>query len=341
MRKMDHAWTMGAACVAAGLLALTARATPAHADEDAEAKEGGAAATEGEAKEGEKKHEEVGKVGLDLVMGWGKVPFAVQSTPVGGAQPLATYSYQDKVPSNVQSFILGGGLEVVDHVEVGLRLPFTFAGFSPDGAAGRNTYAFGNLEVEGAYGARVAQGLRLTGSLGLALPTSGATELTPDVQNLPATQADSAGYDRWSLSRAAMAARGYEDNALFEPNRFGIVPRVGLLYRTHGLSVEPYIKVENLIAVTSSLSQSYVGEFVGGLRVGYWVHKEFEVALRGWVNVGYAGAAEDKTTTVAIEPQIVLRFGPVRPYVGVILPFTGTPNDESFVGVRLGVDVAF
>lgn len=350
MRTTDHARTRscitGAAALAAGLLALTARATPAHADEQAEAKEGAEAADAadakdgGEASEGEKKHEDVGKVGLDLVLGWGKVPFAIESPPMG-AQPVPTYSYADKVPSNVQSFVLGAGLEVVEHFEVGARLPFTFAGFSPDGTPGRSTTSFGNLELEGEYGARVAQGLRLYGSLGVALPTAQGTEVPTDLSNAPATNVDASAYDRWSLNRAAAAARGYEDNALFEPNRFGIIPRVGLLYRNHGLSLEPYVKLENLVATSSSLANGYVGEFVGGLRVGYWVHKEFEVALRGWANVGFAGADEDKKTTVAIEPQVVLRFGPVRPYVGVILPFTGPPNDGGFVGARLGVDVAF
>jgi len=331
---------MGAAAVAAGLLALTARATPAHADEEGEAKEGGAEAKgEGEAKEGEGKHEEVGKAGLDLVLGWGKVPFAVLNSPTG-AQPVPNYTYDEKVPSNVQSFILGGGVEVAEHIEVGARLPFTFAGFSPDGSPGRSATSFGNLELEGAYGGRVAQGLRLTGSLGIALPTSAGTEVPPDLNAL-ATSVDQSAYDRWSLNRAAAAARGYEDNALFEPHRLGIIPKVGLLYRTHGLSLEPYLKIENLVATSSSLTNSYVGELVGGLRVGYWVHKEFEIALRGWVNVGYAGADDDKKTTVAIEPQAVLRFGPVRPYLGVIIPFTGPPGDGGFVGLRLGVDVAF
>jgi hypothetical protein len=334
MRKTHHSWIIGAASVAAGLLALTGRATPAHADDETEAKEGA------ETKEGEAKHEEVGNVGLDLVLGWGKVPFAVATPPTGG-QPQTTYSYADKVPSNVQSFILQGGLEVVEHVEVGARLPFTFAGFSPDGTEGRSTSSFGNLELEGAYGGRVAQGLRLTGSLGIALPTAQGSELPSTLSNALATTVDQSAYDRWSPSRAAMAARGYEDNALFEPQRLGIVPKVGLLYRSHGLSVEPYLKLENLVGTSSSLANSYVGELVGGLRVGYWVHKEFEVALRGWVNVGYAGGDEDKKTTVAIEPQVVLRFGPVRPYVGFIYPFTGPANDGGFFGIRLGAAVTF
>ena len=143
------------------------------------------------------------------------------------------------------------------------------------------------------------------------------------------------------MNKAAAFARGAEDNALFEPNRFGIIPKIGLLYRTHGLSLEPYVKVENLIGTSSNLANGYVGELVGGLRVGYWVHKEFEVAVRGWFNTGFAGGDDDKQTSVAVEPQIVLRFGPVRPYLGLLLPVAGPPHDYSFIGARIGVSASF
>ena len=241
----------------------------------------------------------------------------------------------------MQSFILGGGMEVVEHVEVGARLPFTFAGFTPDGD--RRTVSDVLREPRARGRVRRARG---AGTASLRVSRPGAADVaghrdTARSGERRATQVDQSGYDRWSLNRAAAAARGYEDNALFEPHRLGIVPKVGLLYRTHGLSLEPYVKLENLVSTSSSLTNSYVGELVGGLRVGYWVHKEFEIAVRGWVNVGYAGADDDKKTTVAIEPQAVLRFGPVRPYVGVIIPVTGPPNDGGFVGLRLGVAVAF
>ena len=277
---------------------------------------------------------------LDLVLGWGKVPFAVQNLP-GAGNPAITYTRSDSTESNVQSFLLIGGAEVAKHVGVGFRVPFTFAGFSPDGSASRATDAFGNVELAGEYTAPLGRDLRLVGELGVALPTAVGQAIPAGLSQQNAAFVDETSYDRWSLSRAAAFARGYEDNALFEPHRLGIIPKVGLLYRTHGLSLEPYLKIENLISTSSSLTNGYVGELVGGLRVGYWVHKEFEIALRGWVNVGYAGADDDKKTTVAIEPQAVLRFGPVRPYLGVIIPFTGPPGDGGFVGLRLGVDVAF
>jgi hypothetical protein len=84
-----------------------------------------------------------------------------------------------------------------------------------------------------------------------------------------------------------------------------------------------------------------VGELVGALRVGYWVRKEFELAVKAWVNVGFAGTSDDKTTAGALEPQLVLRFGPVRPYAGVIIPLAGPPSDNGFVGVRVGVASSF
>ena len=61
----------------------------------------------------------------------------------------------------------------------------------------------------------------------------------------------------------------------------------------------------------------------------------------GWVTVGYAGTADDRTTAVALEPGIALRFGSLRPYAGVILPLAGPPSDNGFFGVRAGVTAAF
>ena len=285
-------------------------------------------------------HEPRFMLGLDLVMGWGKVPFAYQNLPIPG-DPALTYSRSDRTETNVQSFIIQGSDEVTEHLGVGFRLPFTFAGFSPDGSAARTTTSFGNVELEGEYSLTLGRGLLLAASLGVALPTAQGQPVPAGLSRQSAAFADESAYDRWSLGRAAAFARGYEDNALFEPQRFGIIPKVGLTYRLRGLSIEPYVKIENLIGTSTLLDASYVGELVGGLRVGYWVHERLEVALRGWVNVGYAGSDEDKTTAASLEPQVVLRFGPVRPYAGVIVPLAGPPRDSDFVGVRVGLAGSF
>jgi hypothetical protein len=278
-------------------------------------------------------------VALDMVLGWGRVPFAVQNLPHAG-QPQVTYTRDDGVSSNVQSIVVAGSMELMEHAGVGARLPLTFAGFSPNGTAGRSTTSFGNLELEGEYSRHLAPRLRLVGSFGLALPTAQGTELPPDLSQTPAQQVDTTSYDRYSLNRAAAAARGFEDNALFEPNRLGLIPKVALFYSLHGVSIEPYVKVENLIGTSTALDAPYVGEVVAAARVGYWVQNRFELSLKGLVNIGFAGTDDDKKVAVAVEPDVVLRFGPVRPYAGVIVPLAGPPSQNGFVGVHFGVALA-
>jgi hypothetical protein len=335
--------------VAVGAVATAASASArAHGEVDVErstseppavapAPAAGAEAAPAEAEPG---HEREAKamVGLDLVLGWGRVPFAVQNAP-GAGQPYVTYTRNDGVSSNVQSLMLVGSMELLEHVGVGARLPLTFAGFSPNGSAGRSTTAIGNLELEGEISWQLARRLHLVGSLGVALPTAQGSEI-PDLQQTPAQQVDSTSYDRYSLSRAAAAARGFEDNALFEPNRLGVVPKIALVYRLNGWTIEPYVKVENLIGTSTALAAPYVGELVGAARVGYWVQNRFELAIRGVVNAGFAGTSDDKQVAVAVEPSAILRFGPVRPYAGVIVPVAGPPSENGFIGVHFGVAAA-
>jgi len=330
---MRATWSVGLAVVVASV----AVAGTASAGEEGE---GAAAKTEGEGHEGHAEHAEpVGMLALDLVLGWGKVPFALQNPP-GASTPGITYTRSDATESNVQSFLLGGSLEVAEHFGVGARLPITFASFSPDSSPSRSTTAIGNLELEGEYSAPIAHGLRLIGALGVALPIADGDEVPAGLNNQTAALVNESAYDRWSLSKAASYARGYEDNALFEPKRFGLIPKIGLHYHFRGLSIEPAVKVENLIGTSSTLDAAYVGELVASLRVGYWVHRQFEVAVKGWVNGGFAGTSDDKTTAASLEPQLVLKFGPFRPYAGVILPLAGPPSDAGFVGVRVGIAAA-
>ena len=310
--------------------------------ESAESAEGDELGEKGEAKE-EKESEGAVVAGADLVLGWGNVPLAVlnpASAHVAQNPQTNTYGRSDATSSNVQSLVLGLGAQIAEHVGLGVRVPITFAGFSPNGSDSRSTAAAGNVEFEGEYGGRVARGLRLFGALGVALPTADGDEIPPDL-NAPVGAVNQAAFDRYSLAKAAAYARGYEDNALFEPHRFGLIPKVGLQYRVAGFTLEPYVKVENLVATSSALASNYVGELVGALRVGYWVQKQFELSVKAWFNTGFAGTDEDKTTSASVEPQVVLRFGSVRPYAGFILPFAGPPQDASFRGVRVGVAAAF
>ena len=340
-------WPTGLAGFAAATFVSTTAAAHGDVDVDrptvesrAAPAEGSPAAAAAETGETHAEHEDHFMLGLDLVLGWGKVPFAAQNLPTTGSQAI-TYSRSDQTPSDVQSFILTGAAEVAERLGVEVRLPFTFATFSPSGSESRATTSFGNLELAGEYALPIAPGLRLVGALGVALPTAQGTEIPVGLSQQSAGNADVTGYDRWSLNRAAAFARGFEDDALFEPHRLGIIPKIALSYHRQALSIEPYVKVENLIGTSSTLDASYVGELVAGLRVGYWLHRELEVGLKGWVNVGYAGTSDDRTTAVALEPQVVFRLGPLRPYAGVIIPLAGPPSDNSFVGVQVGLSGTF
>jgi hypothetical protein len=294
----------------------------------------------GEAKEAEEEGEKPFSVGLDPVLGWGTVPFAAQDRPAAGTQQ-STYSRDDATRTVVESFIVGGAWETRGGLAFGARVPFSFGTFSPADSGSRSTAAFGNVEVEGEYAAHLGEKVELSGAIGVALPTAQGDEIPDDLSHAPAGTVDPAAFDRFSLSRAAAFARGYEDNALFEPRRVGMIPKATLSYRTGGLIVVPYVKVENLLGPSSAASAGYVGELVPGLKVGYRLGRAVEVGLRGWANVGFAGTAEDKTTSAAIEPRLGLVVGPVNTYAGLMMPLAGPPSDAGFLALRLGATVAF
>ena len=296
--------------------------------------------------EGEEEEEKKGEAFLDLVLGWGKVPFALQNLPGStmNPTPYITYTGADAVPSNVQSIIAGGEYEVAEHIVVGVRLPLTFAGFSPDNQTGRATTSFGNIELEGAYKMHINRAVEVSGGLGVALPTATGDEIPPDL-NAQAGTVDATAFDRFSLSRAAASARGYEDNALFEPQRFGIIPKVEAEYHwKKKLTAAAYVKLENLIGTKNTSDatyQRYIGELVPGVRAGYRIIPQVEPALRMWLNATFAGSDEDKKTTFALEPQVIGHLGAFEPYAGVIIPVAGPPQTNGFVGVRIGVGGRF
>jgi hypothetical protein len=283
--------------------------------------------------------EERARVGVDLVLGWGRVPFALQNLPTTGTQSI-TYS-RAVVPSDVQSLIVGGSVVVAPRLDVGARLPLTFGTVSPGGSAARSATSLGNIELGGEYVAPLSDLLELGGAFGVALPTAQGDEIPEDLNGVDARLINFQSLDRFSVARAAAAARGYEDNALFEPKRVGLVPRIALSYRGRFWTFEPYVKVENLIGTSSALDAAYVGELVGVLRVAYRVLPAIELAVRAWANVGFAGTDEDKRTTAAVEPDIALSSGLLRAYAGMLVPLAGPPEEAGFLGVRLGLTGTF
>jgi len=279
-------------------------------------------------------------VSLDLVFGWGKVPFAVQNLPTTGEQSL-NYSRSDATPADVQSFLLGGTFGAGEHLELGLLVPFTLGTFSPAGSAARSTTSLENVELDGMWRARLGDRLELEARIGLVLPTAQGEEIPASLANAPASSVNPQSYDRFSLARAAAMVRGYEDNALFVPGRLGMVPELSLAYEGARFRFEPYVKVENLMRTDTSLDALYVGELVAAVRAGLRVGSHVELAARGWASVGFAGTPDDRTVAVAVEPDVLGLSGPLKGYAGVVVPLAGPPAQAGFFGVRLGLVFAF
>ncbi|HEY8073814.1 MAG TPA: hypothetical protein VIF62_06890 [Labilithrix sp.] len=227
---------------------------------------------------------------------------------------------------------------------VGLRIPIIDGELrSRTGAADPRTVLMaGNLELEGSYKFLARKNLDVFGVLEIALPTAGGAEPpTPDqVAETPTKSFDYQKIDRWATARGASFARGAFDSALFEPGRIGIIPKVTATLKAVGgkLEVKPTVKVENLIDVTGDAAQGYLGEFVGGVRVGYLVVPHVQPALSGWVSATFTSTDEKDTTFVVVEPAVKFPFERVAPEVGVIVPMpVGHLWDDKTWGLRLAI----
>jgi hypothetical protein len=290
------------------------------------------------------------RISIDAVFGWGQeTTVSPLATPPNGQLP--SYGLQNASIS-VQSYLLGLSYDVRPGLGIGLKVPFTGGLFTPDGGSERGTTSFGNVEIGADYDHEISETLKFLAFLEVTLPTAQGSEL-PAADALTSTNAfnvNQSGYDRLVINRAAAASRGYEDNALFEPGRVGIIPKVALHFESHGFSLAPYVKLEALIATSSDAERRVIPELVGGLRLAYRFD-ELEVGARVW---GAADLGDKGNDALVLEPELRAFIGPVRPTVGVIIPLTGpvhddplaappttAPNDRAFLGLRLGLAVLF
>jgi hypothetical protein len=282
------------------------------------------------------------RVGVDLVIGTGQTTIANTTPPTAVEAAPANSLGSSQV--TVESLIFGASVEF-GHFEVGVRLPVTFGSFNPPDAPSRATAALGNVELEGLYAHHLRPNLELRYSLGIALPTAQGQEVPAHASDLVTNSSgviDQSSYDRGALNRAAASARGWEDNALFEPSRFGIIPKVELAYELRSLVLEPYVKLENLIDTSGKADHSYVAELVIGARAAYRLTSHVEPGVRIWTNLGgeLNGISDDKPVAV-VEPEVRFPFRNVTGIVGGILPFAGPLTSPYFVGVRVGAVARF
>jgi hypothetical protein len=263
-------------------------------------------------------------LGLDFVLGFGAFPTLL---PLRGAEE--GWAPGDDVNVNSESFIISGGYEVAEGIGVGARIPLT-AGSVPgtDGEA-HGTFAFGNIELEGEMEFELSETAELIVSLGVALPTAQGSE-EPELEDGELSSA----YDQFVLNQIAAASRGFEDNALFEVDRLGIIPKVALHAREGRMLFQPYVKLENLIATNSELERGYIAELAFGSFLGVEASEHFDLGARVW---GSAAFLDEVEMVGVVEPQVRAHYAPVDVVLGGIIPFAGELTDPQFGGIRLGV----
>jgi hypothetical protein len=283
-------------------------------------------------------------VGIDFVAGFGKTPSVDQAPPTSAN--VAPVNEVEADPIQPDSFVFDFDYAPRKNVVFGLRLPLTTGAISPDAYQSRTISAIGNIELEGELALALSPELALVTSLGVAFPTAQGTLVPKTAAALPPTF-DEALYDRYSLNYAAAASRGFEDDALFFPSRFGLVPKVALEYHAaRGVRLDPYVKLENLISTSNANSSGYIGEVVVGVRAAYLVNRYFEPGVRLWATLAFTGGAlagAEEGSVAVIEPEARFPIGNFTPYLGAIVPFAGAlaKDPSQFVGVRLGAAFTF
>ena len=306
----------------------------------------------GEGEEGEEKEPKLA-VWIDAVFGFGDVP-ALNTTPPTTLGTLPTHNLENTHVAS-DSYILGASYKLGESLELGARIPIVHANLGPEGLQqSRGTTTIGNLEIFAAYEKELNKKLKIIPELGIALPTAVGDELPTgaEVANEPEKQFDTNALDRFSALQAASASRGLEESALFESKRLGIIPKIELEYKMNRLTIAPYVKMENLIATSSSLEKGYLGEIVPGFLAAYGVTKWLDVGLRGWASIAFDKEDHDNNALIVVEPQLRAHFGPIHPVVGLLLPIfpvTGPGNtynppepyepvfDPRFLALRVAV----
>jgi hypothetical protein len=332
MRRLRVSWLLGAALAGAAMASVQ----PAHADADDLAERAPRAS---ESSKDEKPEPPLFHLGVDMVVGAASTNTLNESAPPGSTGELTGAASLSRVRVTSYSFLLDGGIKVTDGFEVLARLPFAGGSFIDRADAG-----IGSLEIAGVGKLKLADGLHLELGLGISLPTAQGAQLPTAAQiangtAISAGAYDSSNYDRFTVQRAASMARGYEDDELFEPQHFGINPRLRLIVGSEGKwHLDPWVKLDNLIAVNSTYS--FIDELVFGVNVGGFLLPEIEPVLRVWGNVPLAGSPFDSAVAV-VEPQIRFHLGPVTPYVGGILPIAGPLTSPYDFGVRVGISGRF
>lgn len=305
-----------------------------------------------EAAKGEKFHKV--DLGLDMAFGFGATPALNPGVPVLIGEPSTRALQSTNVASD--SYILGAGYWLSKTVRAGLRFPLVHGNLDARGTKfQRGEATIGNLELNISAKLGSSDKLRIVPELALLAPTARGDELpTPtDLIVSPSTSIDD-DYDAYAVLRAAGAARGGEENALFATKRFGAVPKISIIMDSDKLRIAPWLKINNMIDVTGAMRDTYLAQAVAGVDGTYELTKGFAVMGRLWTNVAINLPDGEQRVIVFGEPRVVGTIDEVVDlYGGVLLPVFPfsvdqpadsriTPEfDPRFITLRVGTAVRF
>jgi len=263
-------------------------------------------------------------VGFDTVTGFGNATFV--ALPEAAAQaPEAAQAEVETAEVVTGSLIVGGAYELAEHLGVGARVPIVLGQWQD-----RSETVLGNVEIETEYGVALSPRAYLRAGLGVALPVAQGREL-PHEHDLPAADIDQAAlreYDRGALLKAAVASRGLEDEALFEVDHLGIVPKLSLDLRNEHFLLGPFTRLENLFDTGGGESMF---EWLVGSYAGWMLSQYVDVGARAFADVVLAGPSH---SAFVVEPQLTAHLGQLRAVLGGIWPLLGSASLRNFVGVR-------
>lgn len=172
-------------------------------------------------------------IGVDAVIGFGRVPVISADNPSNRVDYDVT----------VASFVIGARYRFGDVWSLGLRVPMSTASATITGAAPSNkdydAFAIGDVALDVAPTFALTRRLRLLAGVSVALPTAQG-----DLFAGPSERGDRG---LAIVNQAAARSRGWEDNALFAPRRFGVSPKLNLSYTLGGARLAGGTKLDLMV----------------------------------------------------------------------------------------------
>ncbi len=257
----------------------------------------------------------------------------------------------DQSPTKITlaSFVIGGRYRLGDALTLGLRFPYSTGKVAgPGGATNEfNTFAVGNVEIEGRYAFELTRRLHLSPQLAFYLP-SASGDLFADPSN-KGSRAQAL------VNQAAGSSRGWEENPLFAPKRVGF--RIGVIanYDRREMHVEAGTRID-IMGKTGgnppSLDASGIPSQYHTPNYTWFTHASFfydflegmvSPGMRAWLAVAqapvFSGTRDYSGAQFVIEPGVNGRFPikkdgnmAIKGGLGFIIPLGGQLGGKSLAG---------